>query len=80
MGSGDINDTVNLPAGGSFTYTVIATISPSATGTLSNTATITGDNLSGCTRQVGSAVADRRQGPRTRRECEQARLRLQLHR
>ncbi|MEQ1862398.1 MAG: SdrD B-like domain-containing protein, partial [Chthoniobacteraceae bacterium] len=40
-GSGDINDTVNLPAGGSVTYTVMASIDPSATGTLSNTATIT---------------------------------------
>ena len=41
-GSGNINDTtVNLPAGGSVTYTVSATISASATGTLSNTATVT---------------------------------------
>jgi uncharacterized repeat protein (TIGR01451 family) len=39
-GSGNINDTVNLPAGGSVTYTVSATISASATGTLSNTATV----------------------------------------
>ena len=39
-GSGNINDTVNLPAGGSVTYTVSATISGSATGTLSNTATV----------------------------------------
>ena len=39
-GSGNINDTVNLPAGGSVTYTVTATISPSATGSLSNTATV----------------------------------------
>ena len=39
-GSGNINDTVNLPAGGSVTYTVSATISPSATGSLSNTATV----------------------------------------
>ena len=40
-GSGNINDTVNLPAGGSVTYTVSATVSPAATGTLSNTATVT---------------------------------------
>ena len=40
-GSGNINDTVNLPAGGSVTYTVSATISAGATGTLSNTATVT---------------------------------------
>ena len=39
-GSGNINDTVNLPAGGSVTYTVSATVSPAATGTLSNTATV----------------------------------------
>ncbi|MEO6326575.1 MAG: putative Ig domain-containing protein, partial [Thermoanaerobaculia bacterium] len=40
-GSGNINDTVNLPSGGSVTYTVSAAISASATGTLSNTATVT---------------------------------------
>ncbi|MES1245730.1 MAG: ExeM/NucH family extracellular endonuclease, partial [Acidobacteriota bacterium] len=39
-GSGNINDTVNLPAGGSVTYTASCTISASATGTLSNTATV----------------------------------------
>ncbi|MFA6957477.1 MAG: DUF11 domain-containing protein, partial [Thermoanaerobaculia bacterium] len=40
-GSGNINDTVNLPSGGSVTFTVSATISGAATGTLSNTATVT---------------------------------------
>ena len=39
-GSGNVGDTVNLPAGGSVTYTVSATISAAATGTLSNTATV----------------------------------------
>jgi uncharacterized repeat protein (TIGR01451 family) len=39
-GSGNINDTVNLPPGGSVTYTLTGTISSSATGTLSNTATV----------------------------------------
>jgi uncharacterized repeat protein (TIGR01451 family) len=41
-GSGDIDDTVNLPAGASITYIVTATVSPSATpgGTVMNTATI----------------------------------------
>src|SRR6185295_4489302 len=39
-GSGDISDTVNLPVGGSVTYTASCTVSPSATGTLSNTATV----------------------------------------
>jgi len=40
-GSGNVNDTVNLPSGGSVTYTASCTISASATGTLSNTATVT---------------------------------------
>ncbi|HEV7768776.1 MAG TPA: SBBP repeat-containing protein [Thermoanaerobaculia bacterium] len=40
-GAGNINDTVNLPSGGSVTYTASCTVSPSATGTLSNTATVT---------------------------------------
>ncbi len=39
-GSGNINDTVNLPAGGSVTYTASCTINASASGTLSNTATV----------------------------------------
>ena len=39
-GSGNINDTVNLPAGGSTTYTASCTIDAAATGTLSNTATV----------------------------------------
>ncbi|MGH9819591.1 MAG: FG-GAP-like repeat-containing protein, partial [Pyrinomonadaceae bacterium] len=40
-GAGNINDTVNLPSGGSVTYTASAAISAAATGTLSNTATVT---------------------------------------
>jgi uncharacterized repeat protein (TIGR01451 family) len=39
-GAGSINDTVNLPAGGSVTYTLSAVIDPSASGTVSNTATV----------------------------------------
>jgi uncharacterized repeat protein (TIGR01451 family) len=39
-GAGSINDTVNLPAGGSVTYTASCTIAASATGSLSNTATV----------------------------------------
>jgi uncharacterized repeat protein (TIGR01451 family) len=39
-GSGDINDAANLPAGGSVTYTVAASIDAGATGTLANTATV----------------------------------------
>ena len=40
-GSGDIATTVDLPAGGSVTFTVDATLDASATGVLSNTATLT---------------------------------------
>jgi uncharacterized repeat protein (TIGR01451 family) len=39
-GSGNINDSVSLPAGASITYTASCTISAAATGTLSNTATV----------------------------------------
>lgn len=39
-GSGNISDTVNLPAGGSVTHTASCTINASATGMLSNTATV----------------------------------------
>jgi uncharacterized repeat protein (TIGR01451 family) len=39
-GTGNINDTVNLPSGGSVTYTASCTISAAATGSLSNTATV----------------------------------------
>ncbi|MFL6233522.1 MAG: ExeM/NucH family extracellular endonuclease, partial [Thermoanaerobaculia bacterium] len=45
-GSGNLNDTVNLPAGGSVTYTASCAIDPSATGTLSNTATVSGGGAS----------------------------------
>ncbi|HEX8265600.1 MAG TPA: Ig-like domain repeat protein, partial [Pyrinomonadaceae bacterium] len=45
-GSGNINDTVNLPANGSVTYTATATVSSSATGTLSNTASVTPGDVS----------------------------------
>ncbi len=41
-GSGNLNDTVNLPAGGSVSYTASCTISAAATGSLSNTATVAG--------------------------------------
>ncbi len=40
-GSGNISDTVNLPAGGGVTYTLSCTVSPSVTGTLANTAAVT---------------------------------------
>ena len=38
-GSGSINTTVNLPVGTTATFTVVSAISPSATGTVVNTAT-----------------------------------------
>ena len=40
-GTGDILDTVDLPVGGSVTYTTTATVDPAASGTLVNTATVT---------------------------------------
>ena len=40
--SGNINDDVDIPAGGSITYTVTADINSSATGTLTNVATVAG--------------------------------------
>lgn len=40
-GSGNINDSVNLPAGSSVTYTVTANVSASPSGDLVNTATVT---------------------------------------
>ncbi len=39
-GSGDIDDTLVLPAGSSVTYTAVCDIDPAASGELSNTATI----------------------------------------
>ncbi len=39
-GSGSIADTVSMPPGSSVTYTLTATISPAATGSLVNTATV----------------------------------------
>src|SRR5207249_3351168 len=39
-GSGNIADTVNMPAASTITYTVTATVSPAATGTLTDTASV----------------------------------------
>lgn len=44
-GSGNINDTVNMPTGSQIIYTVQATIDSAAIGTLSNTATVSADGL-----------------------------------
>ncbi|MEO8275263.1 MAG: Calx-beta domain-containing protein [Thermoanaerobaculia bacterium] len=38
--AGNINDSVNLPAGGSVTYTAVCSISGAATGSIVNTATV----------------------------------------
>ena len=40
VGSGSLSDVVNLPVGGSVTYTVTATVAANATGALVNTATV----------------------------------------
>jgi uncharacterized repeat protein (TIGR01451 family) len=42
-GTGDINDTVNMPAASKIIYKAIATISASATGSISDTASVTSD-------------------------------------
>jgi len=39
-GTGNINDTVTMPAGSVITYIATGAISPSATGTLSDTVTV----------------------------------------
>ncbi len=39
-GSGNINQTVTLPPGGAVTYTLNCTVSPSASGTIANTASV----------------------------------------
>ena len=44
-GAGNINATVNLPVGGTATFTAVCTISAAATGSLSNTATIASPTL-----------------------------------
>ena len=41
VGGGNINDTVNMPAGSTITYTVIANVNSGAGGNLVNTATVT---------------------------------------
>ncbi|HEV7509674.1 MAG TPA: IPTL-CTERM sorting domain-containing protein, partial [Thermoanaerobaculia bacterium] len=55
-GSGNINNTVNLPAGGSVTYVASCAINPSATGTLSNTATVTNGTTSDSNAANNSAI------------------------
>ena len=60
-GSGNITDSVTIPAGGKVTYTVTGTVPSTVEGTLTNTATITppsGDNDPGCTPNCASTVTD----------------------
>ncbi|HEV7508554.1 MAG TPA: fibronectin type III domain-containing protein, partial [Thermoanaerobaculia bacterium] len=40
--AGNINDSTNIPSGGSVTYTAVCSVSPSASGSISNTATVSG--------------------------------------
>ena len=40
-GGGNLNESVNVGAGGSVTFSVTATVDPGGTGTISNTATVT---------------------------------------
>ncbi len=64
-GTGNINDSVNLPVGGAITYSVVGTVLPSATGTLTTTATVTApsgitdpntsNNVSTDTRTLGNS-------------------------
>ena len=57
-GSGSIGDTVNLPVGGSATYTLTATIAATALGTLSNTATITAPAGTGENNVLNNTASD----------------------
>jgi len=45
LGDGHINDTLNLPSGASVTYSAECDVDPDATGTLSNTATVSSSML-----------------------------------
>jgi uncharacterized repeat protein (TIGR01451 family) len=59
-GSGDINTTADIAAGGNVTYTITGTVPPGATGTLSNTATATppaGVEDAGCTPDCDATVS-----------------------
>lgn len=54
-GNGSISDPISLPAGGTVTYTLTATVSPSATGTLSNTASF---NVLGDVDEANNSATD----------------------
>lgn len=58
-GSGNINDTVNLPSGGSVTYTASCAVNASATGSmLSNTATVSASALVSDPNPVNNSATD----------------------
>lgn len=56
-GSGDINDSVDLPVGASVTYTVTATLDPVFAGSVDNTATISAPGFGG-TSSSSAAVSN----------------------
>ena len=55
-GAGDINDTLGLPNGSSVTYMATCAIDSGATGTLSNTATITAGSATDPTPANNTAI------------------------
>ena len=55
-GSGNISDNANLPVGGSVTYTALCPIASTATGSLANTATVSGGAIADPTPGNNSAV------------------------
>ena len=55
-GSGNINQSVNLPAGGSVTFTALCPIASTATGSLANTATVSGGAIADPTPGNNSAT------------------------
>ncbi len=55
-GSGNINQSVNLPVGGSVTFTALCPISPNALVTLTNTATVSGGTVADPTPANNSAT------------------------
>ncbi|GAB3578108.1 hypothetical protein GCM10027406_13760 [Leifsonia lichenia] len=65
-GTGSINDTVTIPAGGSLRYTITGTLPANAAGTLTNTATVTppaGAVDAGCSPDCSASAASTAEGP-----------------